>query len=234
MSGKYAAGVSVAVKRSGGAVLAFALAVLTEATEAIEVIEVIEAVEGKHMASHELPCGVNNNSARPKANAARYRTKKRVRIFPPVCRAPHQAFLYCLAWFAALDLAGFEHERSRLIAFKPCQIVVGTLLAAVYAEYLTSNPTGIVRGEEQNGMGDVLRRAEAFEGDALHQLVLACLAVALPLALRCRVAADEARGDVVDRDPPKARFIGRCFVALRLISGSFAPQRAKFSTTESE
>jgi hypothetical protein len=94
MSGKYAAGVSVAVKRSGGAVLAFALAVLTEATEAIEATE---AVEGKHMDSHELPCGVNSNSAKPKANAARYRAKKRVRIFPPVCCAPHQAFLYCSA-----------------------------------------------------------------------------------------------------------------------------------------
>lgn len=57
-------------------------------------------------------------------------------------------------------------------------------------------------------MGDVVGRAQALEGDAFDQGRLAFGAVGLPLALSGGVGADEAGGDVVDRDAPGAELVG--------------------------
>ena len=80
-------------------------------------------------------------------------------------------------------------------------------LPPIYRKHLTANPPGVIRGEEQHAVRDVIRRAQALEGDALDQFALAFLAVSLPLAFGGGVGAHEAGRDAVDGDLPGAEFV---------------------------
>src|SRR5262245_45266343 len=82
------------------------------------------------------------------------------------------------------------------------------LLASIDAQHLAGDPAGIVRGEEQDRMGDVLGAAETLQRDRVDQAALTFLAIGLPLPLGRRVGADEARRHIVDRDAPGPEFVG--------------------------
>ena len=58
-------------------------------------------------------------------------------------------------------------------------------------------------------MGDVVGRAESLEGDVVDERRLTCFAVGLPLFFSRGVGADEAGGDVVDGDLPRAKLVGK-------------------------
>src|SRR5947209_9271085 len=81
--------------------------------------------------------------------------------------------------------------------------------ATVDAEHLAGTPAGVVGGEEQDAVGDVLGGTGTLEGRALDQRLLALRPVRLPLAFGGRIAAHEARSDVVDGDPPRAQLLGK-------------------------
>src|ERR1700735_3380678 len=67
--------------------------------------------------------------------------------------------------------------------------------ATVNRDRLPGDPGGPLRHEELHPVGDVGRVAQAPGGDALDQVPLPLLAVALPLELGGRVGPDEARRD---------------------------------------
>ena len=101
--------------------------------------------------------------------------------------------------------------RCRIFILLAIEIAQGSRclsLASVHAQHLAGDPAGIVRGEEQHGMGDVLGRAQALQRDRLDEALLPLLAIGLPLPLRRRIGADEAGRDIVDGDAPGAELMG--------------------------
>src|SRR5579864_7779651 len=73
-------------------------------------------------------------------------------------------------------------------------------MTTVDRDRLAGYPRGTVRHEELHAVGDVRGAAQPAHRDALHQLLLALLAVAVPLPLRGRVGEDEPGRYAVDRD----------------------------------
>src|ERR1700761_2037222 len=81
-------------------------------------------------------------------------------------------------------------------------------MSAINGNHLPRYPGSVRRNKELHAVGDVLCRAEPAQGDALHELALAFLTVALPLLFRCGVGEHETRRDAVHRDAVPAEFVG--------------------------
>src|ERR1700743_479510 len=81
-------------------------------------------------------------------------------------------------------------------------------MSAINGNHLPRYP-GSVRGDKElNAVGDVLRRAEAAQRDALHELLLAFLAVAFPLLFRLGVGEQDPGRYAVHRDAVLAELVG--------------------------
>ena len=80
--------------------------------------------------------------------------------------------------------------------------------AAVHADGLPGDVGRVVGGEEAHGARDVLGRAQAAQCDRVKQRLLAGLAHRVPLGLRGRVRAHEARRDAVHANAVRAE-LGR-------------------------
>src|ERR1700752_731222 len=79
---------------------------------------------------------------------------------------------------------------------------------AVDAEHLPVDEARELRGEKDDGIGDILRRAEALQGDALDERLLPLGPISLPLLLRRRVRAHETRRHAVHRDAEGPKLMG--------------------------
>src|SRR5258708_7946542 len=80
-------------------------------------------------------------------------------------------------------------------------------LAAAHREDLAGDPAGIVGGEEQHAVSDILGLAGAAQRDALDQSLLALGAIGIPLLLGRRIGAHEAGCDVVDGDAERPELV---------------------------
>src|SRR5262245_60186938 len=72
--------------------------------------------------------------------------------------------------------------------------------AAVDADGLSRDPTGIVRREKAHGPRDVLRLTQTAQGDRLDEGALSRFAHRVPLGLGGGIGAHEARRDGVHTD----------------------------------
>ena len=81
-------------------------------------------------------------------------------------------------------------------------------MAAVDRQGLAGDPAAPRVGEEQGGVGDILRVAEALGMDGLDDPLLALRSEGPPLAQSRRIGKDEARRDPVDRDAVGRQFPG--------------------------
>src|ERR1700685_165150 len=81
-------------------------------------------------------------------------------------------------------------------------------MSAVNGNHLPRNPGSVLRNKELHAVGDVLRRAEPAQGNLLHELALAFLAVAFPLLFGRGVGAHEPGCDAVHRDAVLAELVG--------------------------
>src|SRR5258706_9567838 len=86
--------------------------------------------------------------------------------------------------------------------------IVPRLASPVDRQDLAVDEARQVGGEEHHRLGDIVRRAQALERDAVDQRALALRAVGVPLRLAGRIAADEARRDAVDPDAVRAELMG--------------------------
>src|ERR1700689_5816231 len=80
-------------------------------------------------------------------------------------------------------------------------------MSTINRDRLPGYPRRTLGDEEQHAVGDVLGLSQSPHGDALHQLALALLAVALPLPLGRRVGEDEPGSDAVDRDAERTELV---------------------------
>src|ERR1700749_2303781 len=81
-------------------------------------------------------------------------------------------------------------------------------MPAINGNHLPRYPGSVRGNKELHAVGDVLRRAEPTQGDALHELALAFIAVALPLLFGRGVGAHEPGCDAVHRDAVLAELVG--------------------------
>src|SRR4029077_116433 len=79
---------------------------------------------------------------------------------------------------------------------------------AVDAEHLPVDEARELRGEKDDAIGDILRRAEALHRDALDERLLPLRPITLPLLLRRRVRAHEAGRHAVHRDAEGPKLMG--------------------------